>query len=61
MRNRCTIITRVRTSEGIVGEAYNADEDEPLQSEIRAILHDEPGATSALAIARVIADELRVR
>jgi D-galactarolactone cycloisomerase len=41
MRNRCTIITRVRTSEGIVGEAYNADEDEPLQSEIRAILHDE--------------------
>jgi D-galactarolactone cycloisomerase len=41
MRNRCTIITRIRTSEGIVGEAYNADEDEPLQSEIRAILHDE--------------------
>lgn len=41
MRNRCTIITRVRTSEGIVGEAYNADEDEPLQSEIRAIIHDE--------------------
>ena len=41
MRNRCTIITRVRTSEGIVGEAYNADEDEPLQSEILGILHDE--------------------
>lgn len=41
MRNRCTIITRVRTSEGIVGEAYNADEDEPLQSEILAILHEE--------------------
>lgn len=41
MRNRCTIITRVRTSEGIVGEAYTADEDEPLQSEIRHILHDE--------------------
>jgi len=41
MRNRCTIITRIRTSEGIVGEAYNADEDEPLQSEIRSILHDE--------------------
>ena len=41
MRNRCTIITRVRTTEGIVGESYNADEDEPLQSEIRAILHDE--------------------
>jgi D-galactarolactone cycloisomerase len=41
MRNRCTIITRVRTSEGIVGEAYNADGDEPLQSEILSILHDE--------------------
>jgi L-alanine-DL-glutamate epimerase-like enolase superfamily enzyme len=41
MRNRCTIITRIRTSEGIVGEAYNADEDEPLQSEILGILHEE--------------------
>lgn len=41
MRNRCTIVTRVRTSQGIIGEAYNADEDEPLQSEIRAIIHDE--------------------
>jgi L-alanine-DL-glutamate epimerase-like enolase superfamily enzyme len=41
MRNRCTIITRIRMSDGIVGEAYNADEDEPLQSEIRKILHDE--------------------
>jgi L-alanine-DL-glutamate epimerase-like enolase superfamily enzyme len=41
MRNRCTIITRVRTSEGIIGEAYNADEDEPLQSEILSILHGE--------------------
>lgn len=41
MRNRCTIITRVRTADGIVGEAYNADEDEPMQSEIRAILHQE--------------------
>lgn len=41
MRNRCTIITRIRTSEGIVGEAYNADEDEPLQTEILSILHDE--------------------
>jgi L-alanine-DL-glutamate epimerase-like enolase superfamily enzyme len=41
MRNRCAIVTRVRTAEGIVGEAYNADEDEPLQSEIRAIIHEE--------------------
>lgn len=41
MRNRCTIITRIRTADGIVGEAYNADEDEPMQSEIRTIIHDE--------------------
>lgn len=41
MRNRCTIVTRVHTAEGIVGEAYNADEDEPLQGEILAILRDE--------------------
>jgi L-alanine-DL-glutamate epimerase-like enolase superfamily enzyme len=41
MRNRCAIVTRVRTAEGVVGEAYNADEDEPLQSEIRAIVHEE--------------------
>jgi L-alanine-DL-glutamate epimerase-like enolase superfamily enzyme len=41
MRNRCTIITRLRTAEGIVGEAYNADEDEPLQSSILSILHEE--------------------
>ena len=44
MRNRCTIITRIRTSEGIVGEAYNADEDEPLQSEI---LSDPPRRAGA--------------
>src|SRR5258706_839015 len=41
MRNRCRIVTGVATEEGIVGEAYNADEDEPLQSEIRTIIHDE--------------------
>ncbi|MCR4308270.1 MAG: mandelate racemase/muconate lactonizing enzyme family protein [Candidatus Berkelbacteria bacterium] len=28
MKNRCTIITRVYTDQGIVGEAYNADTDE---------------------------------
>jgi len=28
MRNRCTIVTRIRTSDGAVGEAYNADTDE---------------------------------
>jgi L-alanine-DL-glutamate epimerase-like enolase superfamily enzyme len=41
MRNRCTIITRIRTSEGIIGEAYNADEDEPLQSEVLSIVNEE--------------------
>ena len=41
MRNRCTIVTRVYTSEGIVGEAYNADEDSPMQEEILTILRDE--------------------
>ena len=41
MRNRCTIVTRIRTSDGIIGEAYNADEDEPLQSEILQILREE--------------------
>jgi L-alanine-DL-glutamate epimerase-like enolase superfamily enzyme len=40
MRNRCTIITRVRTSDGVVGEAYNADTDEE-QHEILGIIHDE--------------------
>lgn len=41
MRNRCTIVTRVRTHDGIVGESYNGDEDEPLQSQIREIIHAE--------------------
>ncbi|MEW5991646.1 MAG: mandelate racemase/muconate lactonizing enzyme family protein [Chloroflexota bacterium] len=41
MRNRCTIITRIRTSEGILGEAYNADEDEPTQDRILSIIHEE--------------------
>ena len=41
MRNRCTIVTRVYTSAGIVGEAYNADEDSPMQEQILQILHEE--------------------
>jgi L-alanine-DL-glutamate epimerase-like enolase superfamily enzyme len=41
MRNRCTIITRVFTSAGIVGEAYNADEDSPMQETVVAIIRDE--------------------
>jgi L-alanine-DL-glutamate epimerase-like enolase superfamily enzyme len=40
MRNRCTVITRVRTSDGLVGEAYNADTDEE-QSAVVAIIHNE--------------------
>lgn len=40
MRNRCTIITRVRTSDGVVGEIYNADSDEE-QDEILGIIRDE--------------------
>ena len=38
MRNRCTIITRVHTADGIVGEAYNADEDSPIQEEVLPVL-----------------------
>jgi L-alanine-DL-glutamate epimerase-like enolase superfamily enzyme len=40
MRNRCTIITRIRTSDGLVGEAYNADSDEE-QPEILDIINRE--------------------
>ncbi|MCU1491348.1 MAG: mandelate racemase [Acidimicrobiaceae bacterium] len=40
MPRRCTIITRVTTEEGIVGEAYNADADAE-QSTIIGIIHDE--------------------
>ncbi|BCB76773.1 enolase [Phytohabitans flavus] len=43
MRNRCTIITRIRTSDGVVGEAYNADTDEE-QREVLGIIHDEIAA-----------------
>jgi len=40
MRNRCTILTTVRTSDGLVGQAYNADTDEE-QAEIVAIINTE--------------------
>jgi L-alanine-DL-glutamate epimerase-like enolase superfamily enzyme len=40
MRNRCTILTTVRTSDGLTGRAYNADTDEE-QAEILAIIHKE--------------------
>jgi D-galactarolactone cycloisomerase len=37
MRTRCTIITRIRTSDGIVGEAYNADSDDEQVEIVRII------------------------
>jgi D-galactarolactone cycloisomerase len=40
MRNRCTIITRVYTADGAVGECYNGDADEE-QAQIVGIVADE--------------------
>jgi D-galactarolactone cycloisomerase len=40
MRNRCTIITRVYTSDGAVGESYNGDADEE-QAQVVGIIADE--------------------
>lgn len=40
MTHRATIITRVYTDGGIVGECYNGDEDE-TQGQIATIIHDE--------------------
>jgi D-galactarolactone cycloisomerase len=40
MENRCTIITRIYTHQGVVGEVYTGDTDEE-QSVIRKIIHDE--------------------
>ena len=40
MRNRCTIITRVYTHQGIVGEVYTGDTDDE-QPVIRKIIHEE--------------------
>jgi D-galactarolactone cycloisomerase len=40
MPKRCTIITRVQTEEGIVGESYNADSYEE-QPEILSMIQDE--------------------
>jgi D-galactarolactone cycloisomerase len=40
MSTRCTIITRVITEDGIVGEVYNGDEDE-TQASILRIIHQE--------------------
>ena len=40
MTHRCTIITRLYTSEGIVGEVYNGDEYE-TQAEVLRIINEE--------------------
>ena len=40
MTHRATLMTRVRTSAGIVGEAYAGDEDQTLP-QIERIVHDE--------------------
>ena len=40
MTHRCTIITRLYTSEGIVGEVYNGDEFE-TQAEVLRIINEE--------------------
>jgi D-galactarolactone cycloisomerase len=40
MQNRCTIITRILTHQGVVGEVYTGDTDDE-QSVILKIIHDE--------------------
>jgi D-galactarolactone cycloisomerase len=40
MSNRCTIITRVYTTDGIIGECYNGDEDDTLVT-IKQIVDNE--------------------
>ena len=71
MPNRCTILTRIRTSDGIVGEIYNADEDGP-QQEIVTIIRNElapiilgmdPLATERIwdAMSVILKDQLRNR
>src|SRR2546428_9024185 len=34
MTKRCTVITRILTAEGIVGESYNGDEEEDAQARL---------------------------
>ena len=40
MHNRCTIITRVHTADGAIGESYNGDADDE-QAQVLAIIADE--------------------
>ena len=71
MPRRCTIITRVVTEDGVVGQSYNADADEE-QAVIMRIIHDElvpiVAGRDALAVEdcweamrRVTFDQLRDR
>lgn len=71
MPNRCTVLTRIRTADGVVGETYNADEDE-AQPEIVRIIRDELApivigmdamATEAIwhAMSEILKDQLRDR
>ncbi|WP_159590043.1 mandelate racemase/muconate lactonizing enzyme family protein [Hydrogenophaga sp. BPS33] len=40
LTHRCTIVTRVHTDAGIVGECFNGNDDE-LQPAVRRLIHDE--------------------
>ena len=40
LTHRCTIITRVHTDQGIVGECFNANDDD-LQPAVIRMIHDE--------------------
>ncbi|MBZ0294969.1 MAG: mandelate racemase/muconate lactonizing enzyme family protein, partial [Anaerolineae bacterium] len=40
MQNRCTIITRIRTHQGVIGEVYTGDTDDE-QADILKIIHQE--------------------
>jgi D-galactarolactone cycloisomerase len=40
MQNRCTIITRILTHQGVIGEVYTGDTDKE-QADILAIIHNE--------------------
>ncbi|VCU71721.1 L-Ala-D/L-Glu epimerase [Pigmentiphaga humi] len=40
LTHRCTIVTRVHTDAGVVGECFNANDDE-LQADIIRLIHDE--------------------
>ncbi|MDO9436414.1 hypothetical protein [Hydrogenophaga sp.] len=40
LTHRCTIVTRIHTDAGIVGECFNGNDDE-LQSAVRKLIHDE--------------------